>query len=212
MQTQITRIRMKEGQERIMTDRAPTPKSLVEILPAWILAATGIIYAAGFLVVLAFLDRYGIREAGSDFWRARYIHIGILCRSFPIVLNGTMLSIVYLIFHGKFDKPTMWQRIVPVGLLVIDLEILCFILIMFTNRTPSGSIAGLSPLLWILAVILLGVPVTLIVERVIEQASGRPSDTTEALSPFTQSFAVTARWGASDCCRMPQRVVLLRFP
>jgi len=169
-------------------------KSAVEQLPSWILAASGVIYAAGFLVVLAFLDRYGIREAGSDFWKARYIHIGILCLSFPLILNGTVLSLVHLVFHGKFDKPTMWQRILPVGILLINLEIVCFVLIMITNRTASGTIAGLSPLLWILAVTLLGVPIVLIVERVMEKAAGRTPSTTAELSPFTESFTVIARW------------------
>lgn len=169
-------------------------KSLIEILPSWILAATGIIYAAGFLVVLAFLDRYGIREAGADFWKARYIHIGILCLSFPLILNGTILSLVHLIFHGKFDKPTMWQRILPIGFLVINLEIVCFVLIMITNKTPTGGIAGLSPLQWILAVTLLGVPLLLVIERVIEKASGNNPSTTSELSPFAQSFAVISRW------------------
>ncbi len=178
-----------------MSSQEMTPrKSLIEILPSWILAATGIIYAAGFLVVLAFLDRYGIREAGGDFWKARYIHIGILCLSFPLILNGTILSLVHLIFHGKFDKPTMWQRIMPIGFLVINLEIVCFVLIMFTNKTPSGGIAGLSPLQWILAITLLGVPVLLVIERVIEKASGRNPITTSELSPFSQSFAVISRW------------------
>lgn len=171
-----------------------TRKSLSETLPSWILAGTGIIYAAGFLVVLAFLDRYGIREAGSEFWKARYIHIGILCLSFPLILNGTVLSLLHLVFHGKFDKPTMWQRIAPIGALVINLEIVCFILILLTNKTPSGNIAGLHPLLWILGTTLLGVAAVLVVDRVIERAVGTvPNDKSE-LSPFAESFTVTARW------------------
>lgn len=184
-----------ENEVAKMADQNALPqKSLVDILPSWILATTGVIYAAGFLVVLAFLDRYGIREAGSDFWKARYIHIGILCLSFPVILNGTILSLVHLIFHGKFDKPAMWQRIMPIGFLAVNLEILCFILIMMTNKTQSGGIAGFSPIQWILSLTLLGVPLLLVVERVIEKVAGNSSATTNDLSPITQSFTVNARW------------------
>jgi len=164
------------------------------MLPAWILVAIGIIYAAGFLVVLAFLDRYGIRESGSDFWKARYIQIGILCLAFPIIVNGTILSLVHLIFHGKYDKPTMWQRLTPIGILVVNLEIVCFILIMITNKNDSGEIAGLTPLQWILSVTLLGTSIVLLIERIIEKAtSQKPQGSTE-ISHITQTFAVTARW------------------
>ncbi|MCY2995409.1 MAG: hypothetical protein NTY19_47225 [Planctomycetota bacterium] len=176
------------------TDPIP-PKPLLEVLPQWIVAATAVIYATGFLVVLAFLDRFGIREAGTDFWKARYIHIGILCLAFPLILNGTILSLVHLVFHGKFNRSTMWQRLLPIGLLVINLELVCFILIMVTNRVPGGtSIAGLTPLQWILAATLLGVPCLLLIERIIEKVLGRiPKDDSE-LSPVTQSLAVNGRW------------------
>lgn len=170
-------------------------KSLIEVLPQWILAGTGVVYAAGFLVVLAFLDRFGIREAGSDFWKARYIHIGILCLAFPLILNGTMLSVMHLVFHGKFNKSIMWQRLFPVGLLGVNLETVCFIMIMCTNRIPgSHSIAGLRALLWIIATTLIGVPVLLLIERIIEKVSGNVPVEDQELSPVTQSFIVTGRW------------------
>lgn len=170
-------------------------KPLIELLPQWILAGTGVIYAAGFLVVLAFLDRFGIREAGSDFWKARYIHIGILCLAFPLILNGTILSLVHLVFNGKFNKSTMWQRLMPIGLLVINLELVAFMMIMLTNRTPGGnSIAGLTPIQWILASTLLGVPILLLLERIIEKVAGKVPAADSELSPVTQSFSVSARW------------------
>jgi len=174
---------------------AAPSKPLIELLPQYIVAATAVIYAAGFLVILAFLDRFGIREAGADFWKAKYIHIGILCVAFPLILNGTILSLVHLIGHGKFERPTMWQRLLPLGLLVINLEIVCFVLITLSNRKPGGSeIAGLDALQWITAVTLLGVPVLLLLERIIERVSGRIPAADAELSPTSQSFAVTSRW------------------
>lgn len=187
---------MTNEAEKSPVKTSVTPRrTLIEVFPQWILAGTAIIYATGFLIVLAFLDRFGIREAGADFWKARYIHIGILCVAFPLILNGTILSLVHLVFHGKFNKSAMWQRLLPIGLLVINLEIVCFVLIMLTNRVPGGtSIAGFIPLRWILAATLLGVPALLLVERIIEKVSGRvPKDDSE-LSSVSQSFAVNARW------------------
>ncbi|HZS45849.1 MAG TPA: hypothetical protein VFC63_12155 [Blastocatellia bacterium] len=172
-----------------------TVGSLFDRLPQYILAATGIIYAAGFLVVIAFLDRFGIREPGSDFWKTKYIHIGILCVSFPVILNGTIYSLSHLIFHGKFQKPLMWQRLLPIGLLGINLEIVCFILLMLTRRVPgSTEIVGIAPLQWIIGVTLIGIPLILGFERILERYSGKvpPSDTELATLP--QTFTVILRW------------------
>lgn len=158
-------------------------KPLIELLPQWFLVGTGVIYAAGFLVLLAFLDRLGIREAGSDFWKVRYIHIGMLCLAFPLILNGTILALAYLVFRGKFPKSVMLQRLLPIGLLVINLETACFILVMITNHKPGGGlIAGLTPLLWIVGVTLLGVPIQLLIERIVEMKLDQ------------QWFSATTRW------------------
>jgi len=170
-------------------------KSLTELLPPWILAFTGIIYAAGFLVVLVFLDRFGIREAGAEFWKARYIHIGILCLSFPLILNGTILSIVYLVLDGAYEKSIMLPRLLPIGLLLTNLEITCFFMIMFTNRSSEGSsIAGLSPLGWILAVTLLGLPILLLVERIMEGLVPKFHRREAEAKPVNQSYSVITRW------------------
>ena len=152
----------------------------------------GVVYAAGFLVVLNFLDRFGIREAGSDLWKTRYIHIGILSLAFPVIFNGTILSLIYLIFHGKFDKTIMRQRLLPIGLLVTNLELVSYFLITFTHRIPGGnSIAGLSPLLCIVVATLLGVPTLLLIDRkVAKNAGGAPRDGPE---PHPDMLSFNAR-------------------
>jgi hypothetical protein len=170
------------------------PKSILELLPQYILAATGVIYAAGFLIVLTFLDRFGLRETGSDFWKARYIHIGIQALVFPFILNGSIYAIMHLIFHGKFEKSTMWQRIMPVGLLVINLEVVIFVVLMLSNRTPRGTIAGVTPLCWIFAVTLGVLALGLLVQRILEKAFGKNPRSDEELTPAAQAFAVNSRW------------------
>jgi hypothetical protein len=170
-------------------------KSMLELIPQYVLAATGIIYAAGFLVILAFLDRFGIREPGSDFWRARYIHIGILCVAFPLILNGTILSLTHLVFHGKFQQNMMWQRLLPIGLLIINLEVACFMLITLTRRAPgSTEIVGISPLQWIILLTLVGIPVILGFERILEKYLVKvPSTETELIS-MPHTLTVSLRW------------------
>jgi hypothetical protein len=84
-----------------------TKKSVAELFPQYFLALTGIIYAAGFLVILSFLDRFGILESGADFLRTRYLHIGMLCIALPLIVNGTIISLVYLIRHGRLNQPQM---------------------------------------------------------------------------------------------------------
>jgi hypothetical protein len=174
----------------------PTPrKGFLEMLPQYVVAGSGIIYAAGFLVVLAFLDRFGIRDAGAELWKAKYIHVGILCLAFPFIVNGTILSLIHLIFHGKFNRSIMWQRLLPVGLLVINLEIACFVLIMLTDRQPGGqAIAGLAPLQWILAVTLIGIPALLGIERLIERVLDKTPQSDADISTPSHTWIVNSRW------------------
>ncbi|HEX7722432.1 MAG TPA: hypothetical protein VF397_09750 [Pyrinomonadaceae bacterium] len=133
--TELTTAKTSSGNVRaidVSTESAKAApqggKSIVELIPQYILTAIGVIYAAGFLVMLSFLDRFGIRDPGNR--KIRYIHIGILCLAFPIILNGTIFALSHLILHGKFQTNMMWQRLLPIGLLVINLEAVCFILIM----------------------------------------------------------------------------------
>ena len=51
----------------------------------WFVALTGIIYATGFLAVATFADYLGEREAISEFFRTKYIHVGLLCVALPVV-------------------------------------------------------------------------------------------------------------------------------
>lgn len=172
---------------------SPSLYSQIERIPQFVLVATGVIYAAGFLTILAFLDRFGIREAGSELWKARYIHIGILCVSFPAIVNGTILSLTHLIFHGRHDTARMWQRLLPIGLLVVNMEILCFILIMFTRKSVDGTIiVGLNPIEWIIALTLIGVPVILALGRLLEKLV--KNDASETTADLPHTITVSLRW------------------
>ncbi|MBU1229606.1 MAG: hypothetical protein KKA55_02115 [Proteobacteria bacterium] len=52
--------------------------AFVNFLPKWFIGITGILYTTGFLVVSWHLGRMGIKEAGSDIFKLKFIEIGIL--------------------------------------------------------------------------------------------------------------------------------------
>jgi hypothetical protein len=51
-------------------------------VPEWFLAVAAFVYATGFLVVFTYFESFGVREAGGDFFRVKYVHVGILCLLF----------------------------------------------------------------------------------------------------------------------------------
>jgi hypothetical protein len=61
-----------------------------------LVAIVGLIYASGFLVVTTHLERFGIRVEGTDVWKTRYIHIGVLAMCFPVMIVGTWVGMSYL--------------------------------------------------------------------------------------------------------------------
>ena len=69
-------------------------KDFARAIPYWFLAIVGLIYAAGFLIVVTHLGTFGIRDVGGEVWKARDIHIGVLGFVFPITIMGTMAIVV----------------------------------------------------------------------------------------------------------------------
>jgi len=69
---------------------------LAKTIPYWLVAIVGLIYASGFLVVTTHLERFGIRVEGTDVWKTRYIHIGVLAMCFPVMIVGTVFGMWYL--------------------------------------------------------------------------------------------------------------------
>jgi hypothetical protein len=58
--------------------------AVVEDVPQYIAVGVGLAYATGFLVVLTFLERFGIHETGGDLFKIKYIHVGILALFLPV--------------------------------------------------------------------------------------------------------------------------------
>ena len=68
-----------------------------------VVAAGSVIYATGFLVVLTHLDTLGITESGADFFKLRYLHVGILCLA-PIVIALGVYYAIFLLWRSRGMK------------------------------------------------------------------------------------------------------------
>ena len=57
----------------------------------------GLVYATGFLVVFNYLDTLGIHDAPGDFFKLKYMHVGILCLV-PLVLGIGLLFAILMLY------------------------------------------------------------------------------------------------------------------
>lgn len=81
-------------------------------LPAWFAVGAALIYAAGFLVEFTFLNFMGVRNTGSEIFKAKYIYVGLLCILFPIcitliVVSGWRMWRVWRAFKRSLKKVTV---------------------------------------------------------------------------------------------------------
>src|SRR5258706_1725555 len=84
---------------------------LINAIPSWFAVFIGLTYGTGFLCVFTFLDNFGIREAGEDFFRVKYIHVGILFLLFPIcILIPLTLSLSLRRILKKVNSPDSQQK------------------------------------------------------------------------------------------------------
>jgi len=60
----------------------------------WFALLVALAYGTGFLCVFTYLDRFGIHETSGDFFRVKYIHVGILFLLFPLSILGPLWVIL----------------------------------------------------------------------------------------------------------------------
>ena len=122
--------------------------SFARTIPFWFLAIVGLIYASGFLVVTTHLDMLGIRDVGSELWKSRYIHIGVLSLGFPIMIVSTVYVFAEYIIPRKFEpykkpqpKGTAILYFIGLGislLIFLSSELTYYAFAMFVRRFPSS--------------------------------------------------------------------------
>ena len=120
-------------------------------IPYWLVAIVGLIYASGFLVVTTHLERYGIRIVGTDVWKSRYIHIGVLSVVFPAMIIGTIFATWYTYglhkqeFYGsneprkQYLAKTLAFRMAVSGFVFVLLEVAFYGFALFTSLDFHGQ-------------------------------------------------------------------------
>jgi hypothetical protein len=91
-----------------LTERA-TVKSLLkhDVIRGYaelFLAVVGILYGTGFLTAFTFLERFGIRETGSELLKLKYIYVGILYFLFPVTVMLPALALGSLWSQSKKNE------------------------------------------------------------------------------------------------------------
>jgi cytochrome bd-type quinol oxidase subunit 2 len=154
----------------------PLNSELARTVPYWFLATVGFIYASGFVVVTTFLETYGLRDIGTDFWKARYIHVGVLCAVFPLVLVITAGLLIHLVRSRQRTNPRPFTalRLANVLILFLTVEISFYFYVMFSRRDDPAAehAAGFAQLEVILLVAFLLPAVILIAENFLKHPSG----------------------------------------
>ena len=68
----------------------------LEKIPVLFATLTGLTFVTGFIVEITFLDRFGLRETGVEFFKAKYLHVGILLLLFSCFVALPCYAIAYL--------------------------------------------------------------------------------------------------------------------
>lgn len=134
-------------QEELGRSLAATEK--LEIVAKLFAIGAVVIYATGFLVVSIFLDRFGVREAGVEFLKVKYVQVGLLCVSFPFGILAPLFLFFYVRDHPNTKIPM--PRIAIFG--ITNSLLVCYWFAVFANPGyfyKRGEFIGLL-FLWIIS-------------------------------------------------------------
>jgi len=117
----------------------PAIKTIIKVLrvcPAWLAVVVGLGYATGFVIVGNSLASYGIRVSGSDFWKFRYLHIGLLALSLPAILVSTALAMRYVCYSIDRDRRGEFTvlRALTTSIALLNMEIMFYVVILFMRK------------------------------------------------------------------------------
>jgi len=131
-------------------------KGHIETIFKFLAAGIGLAYATGYLVVLTFLNGYGIRETGAELFKLRYIYVGSLCLACPTV----MVCVIYGLLSGQptilADSPASTiknfiSRLFPAAenmpwalvVMIVNLLVVFYCIIAFAHPGLFGAKQGL---------------------------------------------------------------------
>jgi len=171
--------------------------SLLAEAPEWFLAVAGFIYATGFLVVFTFFGHLGIREVGTEFFKVKYVHVGILCLILPALTGLTTLALSYMAgmeTQKRNDGQVVDIHIyLPSAILTLNLIATFYIWAMFAPVGYFRTRSHLIPLIF--SVTLLGLTA---IQQLARQEFvlfiGRRADQVKRLSASPHAIGSLLRW------------------
>ncbi len=178
----------------MIEDRRTT---LLDKAPEWFLATAGLIYATGFLVVFTFFARLGIREAGTEFFKVKYVHVGILCLIIPTL---TALSTFALSYMSRMDSEKKHDGqageihiYLPSVVLTLNLIATFYIYVMFSPPGYFRTRGHLIPLIF--GITLLGLAaVQQLTRKSFVVFVGRRADRIKEISATPEAIGSVLRW------------------
>lgn len=158
-----------------------------EKIPHWFIPTVGLIYATGFLIIITFFDRFGLRESSGDFFKVKYLHAGILYWLLPMISLAPLYGF-YLVRQFTKDRKApgedIFRSYIPSALLVTNL---LFVFYVFAVFAPPGSATQREAVIPMMFLVTLG---GIILTRV----GSRKLVTHGLAQSFADSIVVYTRW------------------
>jgi hypothetical protein len=161
---------------------------LSRTIPYWFLALVGLIYASGFLVVSSFLETHGLRDAGSDLWKIRYIRVGVFCLMLTAVTN----AVPYFLKHLMSGRPLI-SHLVPTILIYIQMELGLFGIAMFARHV--GMRESWTPFLLACGLLWSAIGGLIISSRIERMAAGTKAEDETLRTNFRRLLKHVPIWG-----------------
>jgi hypothetical protein len=156
--------------------------SFITAVPEWFLALAGLVYATGFLIVFTYFESFGIQESGAEFFKVKYVHVGILCTMFVILL-GVPCFAYRILWHAeatntKEQHATESFTHVATVVIVLNMLLAFYGLVMFAPRGYVQKREFLIPFLLLASLLFLALmrAVETKVVVLMDKDTGKPSE------------------------------------
>ena len=63
------------------------------------------IYASGYIVVATYMNKFNLPMSLHDFWKAKYLHIGVLASALPLLASSISYGLCTVYMNHKHPKP-----------------------------------------------------------------------------------------------------------
>jgi hypothetical protein len=146
------------------TERESVIFKFLHYLPQTVVVLVGFAYATGFLIVFTFLERFGVKEAGADFFKIKYVHVGLLALFFPVGIAAPM-TVIFSLWRASRAQSRAAREIhndetpVPIisvhlsnAILMTNMMVAFYVLVLFAEPSFFQSREFLLPSVFFLTI------------------------------------------------------------